>query len=143
MDFAVIIAFSGLILASGAMVVYGILRKNSQEDAMSDQHTHTLSGELLVTGDGEVVIEHPITGHVDPERDIKVRFKDPKPPCPPCVPVDDDEDELSWELVARHRHRSRRHPGHHHETELFLKIFWSVDCERTVCWSITQHDHGH
>jgi hypothetical protein len=88
------------------------------------------SGDLLVTGIGEAVIDEVLPRSralvVHPDVYIVVEFDPCEPSPPPCV--GGTEDELDWELFLRH--------GHGHEEELKLKITWTVNSARTILWRI-------
>lgn len=103
-----------------------------------------LSGEILVTGRGELTLEQPLEKSrkllTRTEEVVEVHFKHGEPECPPCVPH--HHNELDWEIVTKHV-REDREPHEHRdefvrvsESELFLKIFWHVSCPRTVVWRL-------
>lgn len=98
------------------------------------------SGELLVTGNGEVVIDEVLPRTrailVQPELYIFVEF-DPNESCPPPC-AGGGEDELDWELFFKQVHPEHRHRGRHgkEEEELRLKICWHVQTARTIVWRI-------
>lgn len=86
-------------------------------------------GEALVTGEGEIILETPIRRSravlIHSEEAVTVYFSPDDDPCPPCAGA--DPDELEWEVIERRR-------------ELFLKIFWRVNCARTIIWKIYEVD---
>ena len=85
-------------------------------------------GDLLVTGQGEVVVDEVLPRSrallFQPEEYITVEF-DPNEVPPPCT--GGGEDELDWKLFLR---KVR------HDDELRLKISWSVNSARTILWQI-------
>lgn len=91
-------------------------------------------GELVVTGEGQVVIEN---GGVVPNRALRicspdgafVAWKESEPPCPPCNP--NYPDELSWDVVERVTGGGKKK-----HTKVFLRIKWRVACTRTITWVI-------
>lgn len=92
-----------------------------------------LSGELQVTGSGEVIIDEELT-HLRHRRDhkhtVEVGFK-PENPHASCVPH--SHDQLRWELVERRRRGPRE------SVDLDLKVWWQVHAARTIVWKITFH----
>jgi hypothetical protein len=86
-------------------------------------------GELLVTNRGDVVLDVPLRRSrallVRSEEAVLVEFKRDDEPCPPCA--GEGPDELGWEVVERRR-------------DLFLKIWWRVNCARTIVWKIFEVD---
>lgn len=104
-------------------------------------------GELLVTGEGDVVIDkvlprlRPLL--VEPTVYITVEFDPCEHVPPPCA--GGQPDELDWELffhTFHHRHHDRDHddddrrPRGSEEEELKLRILWSVSTARKVLWKI-------
>lgn len=113
-------------------------------------------GYLLVTGEGEIVIDEVLPRHralmVTPETFISIDFDPCEPPPPPCAGTG-EEDEIDWELFFKKhdhktKHRCRRHGESHDHSlcanpegddfkeELRLKIFWSVNSARTIKWLV-------
>ena len=97
------------------------------------------SGELLVTGCGEVVIDESLPRSralmVQPELYIHVEFDPNEAPPPPCA--GGLLDELEWELFFKRDHgHGHSHGSHSHEEELKLKITWQVNSARTIIWRI-------
>ncbi len=84
-------------------------------------------GELFVTDEGQVVIEHPLKRTrpllIKSEEAVVVRFKLDECVAPPCAPT--IPDQLDWEVFERTPF------GH-----LFLKVDWKVACARTIEWFV-------
>lgn len=90
-----------------------------------------LSGKLLVTGKGEIIVDEKLVGlrhRRDRKHVVEVCFK-PEEPSAACVPH--NHDQLRWELVERRRRSPRE------AFDLDLKIWWHVHAERTIVWKIT------
>lgn len=94
------------------------------------------SGTLLVTGQGEVVIDEAIPKSramlVQPDLYVSVGFDPNDPAPPPCV--GGLPDECDWELFFRHIHDT--HLTKEKAEELHLKIEWRVATSRTVVWQV-------
>ena len=126
--------------AAGLGLVF-VLRKHMPKH---HKHPHIVlaAGELLVTDDGEVVVDEILPKNADllsnPERYVTVEFALDDCSPPPCA-GDGEPEELKWELFfKKHDHHGRGHgKGHeHHEDELKLKITWHVSGARTIKWMV-------
>jgi hypothetical protein len=89
------------------------------------------SGELLVTGRSEVVIDVPLPRSrgllLKSELAASVEFKaDGRPPPAHCGHRGDHgHDVVSWDIIERQRGGA-----------LYLVITWDVSSDRTVAWSV-------
>ena len=121
-----------LILTALGLVGCGALLRK-----LMSHHTVIAAGELLVTGQGEVVIDEVMPRSPEllrhPYKYITVEFDPSQPPPPPCA-GGDEPDELRWELIIVRHH-------HHHGEELRLRIEWDVNSSRTILWSVRAPKH--
>lgn len=94
------------------------------------------SGTLLVTDQGEVVIDEAIPKSramlLQPDQYVIVEFDPNEPPPPPCG--GDLPDEVDWELFFKHVHDT--HLTKERAEQLHLKIEWRVSSARTVVWKV-------
>jgi len=97
-----------------------------------------MHGELLVTDNGELLIEQPLHKSrallIHSDEAVIVCWND-EPSHPPCVPI--RPDELGWEVFEWNNHKcgtGRRHS--HHDGELFLLIKWHVNSARSIRWQV-------
>lgn len=96
--------------------------------------TKSVGGELIVTNEGEVLIdeEMPLSPELlrHPHKYVTVEF-DPHRHLPPPCSGNDFPDQIRWELIiVRHPTRCRE--------ELRLRIEWHVNGARAIKWSVKQ-----
>lgn len=120
-----------LALIAAAIAAAGGGAALARKKIMSTQSTPILSGSLLVTGEGEVIVDDtmPLSPELlrNPTKYVTVEF-DPNEPAPPPCAGSGEPDELWWELIiVRH---------HHFGEELKLRIEWFVNSSRTIIWSV-------
>ena len=102
---------------------------------LTKKHVHVVvEGDMLVTGEGEVVIEDALPQDKKflhkPEKYVTVEFEDAS--SPPCA-GGSEPDTLSWELVDECECECDDFDC---ECEVFLKISWHVNTARTIKWVV-------
>ena len=111
---------------------------------MSKRHDHPhivlAAGELLVTDDGEIVVDEVLPRNQEllhcPDKFVSVEFAVDDCTPPPCA-GDGEPEELKWELFfKKHDHAGHGRNHEHHEDELKLRITWHVSGARTIKWMV-------
>lgn len=87
------------------------------------------AGDMLVTGQGEIVLEESVQH--DPDLTVCVEFDAEEAPDPCVGPCYDDE--IAWELDVHHK----RGYCHTDCERVRLRIRWSVGKARTITWRVT------
>jgi len=108
------------------------MKRRSYEPERRHEPKVLYKGDLLVTGDGSIVVtEKPLKRCrpllIHSEEVVIVRFKEDECVPPPCVGTHHRLDELDWEAFEREPFG-----------ELFIRIKWRVSSARTVEWCIIE-----
>lgn len=132
------IIYMATILTAMSVLIYRIRMKYRHNDDPHDK-SNDISGELIVTGRGDVDIEERLPRsrmlEVRPLEVVHVCFKEIDPPLPSCTPH--HHDKLEWYLRLRPccpYHTSQS--GHRPHEYFVLHIRWRVFSERTIVWSV-------
>ena len=126
------------VIIAVVVIAYRIHMKHHNHHEEHDT-SRDISGELVVTGRGDIDIEERLPNsrmlEARPEEVVCVRFDDEEPPHPSCNTH--HHDHLSWELRLRKCCEFHRHDSDHRMYEYYvLHIQWHVFDTRTIIWSV-------